>query len=89
MEVSRLGVESELELPAYATGTIQHPDQVCNLHHSSWQRWILNPLSGARNRTRIVMDTSWIRFCWAMTGTPTLAFLFLSIILIRPALKGN
>ena len=28
------------------------------LHHSSQQRQILNPLSKARDRTRILMDTS-------------------------------
>ena len=43
MEVPRLGVESELQLPAYATATAM-PDLscVCDLHHSSWQCWILN-----------------------------------------------
>ena len=28
------------------------------LHHSSWQPWILNPLSMARDETHILMDTS-------------------------------
>ena len=31
-----------------------------DLHHRSWQRWILNPLSKARDPTCIVMDTSWV-----------------------------
>ena len=31
---------------------------VCHLHHSSWQHWILNPLSEARDRTHILMCTS-------------------------------
>ena len=45
MEVPRLGVESELLLPAYTTATaIQDLSYICNLHHSSRQRWILNPL---------------------------------------------
>ena len=59
MEVSRLGVESELQLLAYATATIM-PDLscVCNLHHSSWQCQILNALSEARDQTCILMDTS-------------------------------
>ena len=53
MEVSRLGVESELQLLAYITATATpDPSQVCNLHHSSWQCWILNLLSKARDRTR-------------------------------------
>ena len=42
MEVTRLGVEFELQLPAYTTATAT-PDlsQVCDLHCSSWQRQIL------------------------------------------------
>ena len=35
---------------------------VCDLYHSSWQCWILSPLSEARNRTHILINTSWIRF---------------------------
>ena len=46
MGVLRLGIGSELQLPAYATITaMQYPSHVCDLHHSSWQRWILNLLS--------------------------------------------
>ena len=38
MEVLRLGVESELWLPAYTTATaMQDPSWVCDLHHSSRQ----------------------------------------------------
>ena len=50
MEVTRLGVESELQLLACATGTAM-PDLsgVCNLHCSSQQHRILNPLSKARD----------------------------------------
>ena len=52
MEVPRLGVESELLLPAYTTATTTpDPRHVCDLHHSSQQRWILNPLSEARDQT--------------------------------------
>ena len=71
MEVPRLGVESELQLPAYATAT-PDPDPSCvfDLHHSSQQRRILNPLSEARNQTRNHMVPSRIRFCCAMVGTP-------------------
>ena len=57
MEVPRLGVELELQLPACATAT-PDPRLVLELHCSSRQCWILNPLSEARGRTGILMDTS-------------------------------
>ena len=38
------------------------PSHVCNLHHSSQQHQILNPLSEARNQTCILMDASQIHF---------------------------
>ena len=46
MEVPRLRVKSELQLPAYTTTTAT-PDlsYVCDLHQSPRQCWILNPLS--------------------------------------------
>ena len=61
MEVPRLGVESELKLPAYTTAiatAMWDLSHVCNLSHSSWQCWIHNPLSKARDQTLILMDTS-------------------------------
>ena len=59
MEVSRLGVKSELQLPAYATATApRDPSCICDLYHSSQQCRILNPLSGARDRTYVLMNTS-------------------------------
>ena len=61
MEFPRLGVKLELQLPAYTTATATwDPSHVFDLHHSSWQRPILNPLSEARDRTCILMDTSQI-----------------------------
>ena len=57
MEVSRLGVELELQLLAYATVTAtQDPSHTCDLHHSSRQCQIVNPLS----RTVIKPASSWI-----------------------------
>ena len=49
----------ELQLPAYtvATATLDLND-ICNLCHSFQQHQILNPLSKARDRTCILMDTS-------------------------------
>ena len=47
MDISRLEVESELQLPAYTTATAtQDLNRMCDLHHSSQ---ILDPLSKARN----------------------------------------
>ena len=57
MEVPRLGVESELQLLAYTTATaMRDPSHICDLHHGSQQRRVLNPLSQARDRTCILMD---------------------------------
>ena len=57
MEVPRLGVETELQLPAYARATtMQDLSRVCDLHLSS----ILNSLSKARDWTCNPMVPSWI-----------------------------
>ena len=48
---------------------------ICDLHHSSWEHQILNPLIEARNRTPILMDTSWVLYCLATTGTPYVWYL--------------
>ena len=42
MEVPRLGVQLELQLPAYATAT-QDPSRIYDLYHSSQQHQILEP----------------------------------------------
>ena len=63
MEVPRPGVESELQLPAYTTPTATwDPSRICNLHHSSPQCRIPNPLNEARDRTQVLMDTSRVRY---------------------------
>ena len=42
MEVPRLRVELEVQLSAHPTATAtQYPSRIYDLHHSSWQRWIL------------------------------------------------
>ena len=46
MEVPRLRVQSELQLPGYATATAMQ------------QCWILNLLSEATDQTHILMDTN-------------------------------
>ena len=61
MEVPRLGVELELQLPAYPTVTaMQDPSRICELGCSLWQRRIPNPLRKARDLACILMDTSWV-----------------------------
>ena len=37
----QIGVAAE----AYAAATVTDPSHVCDLHHSLWEFWILNPLS--------------------------------------------
>ena len=59
IEVPRLGVKSELSPMAYTTATaMSDPSLVYHLHHSSQQRPTLNPLSKARDQTRVLLDTS-------------------------------
>ena len=64
VEVPRLGLKSGLQLLAYTTATATpDPSRICDLHHSSRQHLILNPLSKARNGTRVFMDTSLVHHC--------------------------
>ena len=58
MEIPRLGVELELQLPSYTTATAM-PDPNCLsiLRHGSWKHQILNLLSSARDQTCILMDS--------------------------------
>ena len=80
MEVPRLGVQSELLPPAYTTATATwDPNHVCDLHDSSWQCWILNPVSKARYRFCVLMDTSQIHFCWATMAPPWKLLLLLTL----------
>ena len=61
MEVPRLGIESQMKMPAYATATATpDPSHICDLYCSLQQYQILNPLSEARDWTCILMDTSWV-----------------------------
>ena len=69
MEVPRVGIKLELLLLVYARATAL-PDPICDLHHSSRQRRILNSLSKGRDQTRHLMVPSWIHFCCAKMGTP-------------------
>jgi len=63
MEVSRLMVESELQLlPSTTAAAMQDPSLDFDLHHSSRQRQILHPPSQARDLIHILMDTRWVCF---------------------------
>ena len=76
MEVPRLGVESELQLPAYATATAKwDPSHIWDLRRSSQQHQILTPLNKARDQ-QVLMDISQVEPWrelphWAAAGTPS------------------
>ena len=53
----KLQAKDPIGAAAYATAT-SDPSCVCDLYHNSWQCQFLNPLSKARDRTHILMDTS-------------------------------
>ena len=81
MEVPRLGAESQLEPPTYATATATPGlSHVCDLHHSSRQHCVLNSLTKARDlshslRSSPIVHARQIRFHGAMTGTLRYPFL--------------
>ena len=75
MEVPRLGVEWEVQLPAYATATATWDlSHICDLYHSSWQLRIPDSLSKARDRICLLMDTSQIHFCCTTMGIVYVSF---------------
>ena len=82
MEVPKLGVSSELQLPAYAAATWDL-SWAFDLYHSLRQRQIPNPLSEARDQTHNLMVTGWIFFCCTTMGTSqeSIFILFLSLSL--------
>ena len=77
MEVTRLGVESELQLPAYATATAtQDLSHVFDLHLNSQQHQILNHWARLGiEPVHILMDTSWTHFLCATMGIPLSLFM--------------
>jgi len=69
MKVPRLGVESELLPPAYATATaIWDPSYVRDLYHYSQRHWILNTLSQARAQTHLLVDTNQVLYPLSHNG---------------------
>ena len=86
-EVPRLGVQLELQLPAYITTTAT-PDLSCvfDLCHSSCKHRILNPLSEARDQTHNPMAPRWFHFHCATMGTPnSVLFIYLFIYCLSRA----
>jgi len=73
MEIPRRGAELELQLLVYTTATATRDlSHVLDLHHSTRQSMIPDPLIEGRDWTCILMDTCQIHFPWATTGTPVL-----------------
>ena len=65
-----LVVESELQLPAYATATATpYLGHFCYLHYSSQQCQILNSWARPGIKPTSLMDTSQVCCCWATMGT--------------------
>ena len=52
---------------------MQDLSHVCDPHHSSWQCWILNPLSRPGIKHMSFWDTWWVHYRWATRGTPILS----------------
>ena len=78
MEVPRLGVESELQLPAYTTATAtRDPSCICNLYHSSRQcrmdsSQVPDPLSHNGNSLPVFLSSTifnWIIITITITAT--------------------
>ena len=89
VELPRLGVELELQLPAYPQP--QDPSHVCNLHHSSRQRWI--PTHWAR--PGIEPTSTWILVGFVSTVPQHPANIFSvllllgDIVLLKPWTKAK
>ena len=85
MEVPRRGVQSEIQLPAYATATAMwDPSCVCDLHHSSWQCQILNPLIEVRDQPHNLILPGWICFLCTTVGILSSTILDISFIQCFP-----
>ena len=80
----RLGVKSELQPPAFTTDTATRDlSHNCNLNHSSQQCRILNPRSGARDGTHILLDPSWVREPLSHEGNSQITYLSDQLLFIE------
>ena len=57
-----------------APGLHHSHSNVCNLHHSSWQSYTLNPLRKAKDWTHVITDTSQVGYHWATAETPNMQY---------------
>ena len=89
MEVPRLGVKSAAAQAYTTVIATRDPSCTCDLHHSSRQHWIPDPLSKPRDQTHILTDTGWIRFCCTTRGTPWTGVSEFSRIPASPAGPGT
>ena len=96
MEIPRLGVELELQLQAYTAATATpNWSRICDLHHISWQYWILNPLI----RPGVEPMSSWILvgfisavpqwelLCFLININTGISFNFLSFVFLGSHLQ--
>ena len=82
MDVPRPRVELELEMLASDTAAAKtDPRHICDLCRSLQQRHILNPLSEARDRTCILIETSWVLNLLSHNGNSSISYflIYLSI----------
>ena len=71
VEGPRWGFKLELQLLGYTTATAMLDlSRVWDVHCSSLQCQILDPLSKVRDQTCILVDTSWVCYCCVTTETP-------------------
>ena len=61
--IENLGIDNivKIKKAAAIARAESEASRVCDLHHSSWQHGILNPLNKGRDRTCNLMVPSWIR----------------------------
>ena len=74
---SQIGAAAEPYATAIATATL-NLSSICELHHSLWQHWILNPLR------RGMEHTSSLTLCWVLnllshSGNSYTIFFFLTL----------
>ena len=90
MEVPRLEVSLELQLWAYATAiATQDLSCICKLLHRSWQHWVLNPLSEAKDGTHILMDINQVHYHCDTTRIPVFNFVFVFLFLCLLSFQGH